>query len=208
MRAATQIREGWPLAAVAAAAVAIFFVVRLLLPTGESALLSLPIGPEPPAPVYSVAMPEPPAAPVVRRVRPETRIARTVSQPLAVPRALASTPPKPVRKPKVVAKPEPEPAPAPAPAPAPPAPAPAPAPAPEPVRTLASVHVVAPVGNRSPGRAKHHNGPPPGQVKAQSEQAPQTMNPVAAEAVLEANPSPGREKHDLGLPPGQTKKLD
>jgi hypothetical protein len=191
-------KEGWPFAAVTVAGVAIFFIVRLLLPTGESALPPLPISAEPPPPVYSVAMPEPPAAQVVRRVRPETRIARTVSQPLAVPRALASTPPKPVRKPKVVAKPEPEPAPAPAPAPAPPAP--------EPVRTIASVRVVATVGNRSPGRVKHHKGPPPGQVKAQSEQAPQTMNPVAAEAVLEENPAPGREKHDKGLPPGQAKK--
>jgi hypothetical protein len=185
----------------------IFFVVRLLLPTGEAALPLLPIGAEPPAPVFSVAVPAPSPAPKVRRMQPATRIARIVAEPVALPRTLASTAPKPVRKPKVVAKPEPAPPPAPAPAPPAPAPAPAPQPEPEPVRTLASVRVVAQVGNRSPGRTKHEKGPPPGQVEAQSEQAPQTMNPVAAEAVLEANPSPGREKHDLGLPPGQEKKF-
>src|SRR5918995_4608205 len=86
MRTETQIREGWPFAAVAAAAVAIFFVVRLLLPTGESALPPLPVGAEPPSPVFSVALPALPGAPRPTTVEPreDVVVALPVSRPVVV----------------------------------------------------------------------------------------------------------------------------
>jgi hypothetical protein len=201
-------REAWPFAAVAAAAVAVFFVVRLLLPTGESALPPLPIGPEPPAPVFSVALPATPRA--TREVdveEPEIVVvaaARPVSQPIAVARQA------PVRKP--AAAPKPKPAPAPRPAPPAPAPAPEPEPAPGPVRLLASVQPAA-APNPSHGRTKHGKSAPPGRAektKKQEDAEPAVVADVSvavavAVAVTE-NPSPGREKHDKGLPPGQEKK--
>ncbi|MEX0673930.1 MAG: hypothetical protein WD067_04100 [Gaiellaceae bacterium] len=176
-------KEGWPFAAVAAVGVAIFFVLRLLLPTGESALPPLPIAPEPPAPVFSVALPAPPAAPKLRAKEPKV-VARTVSRPVV---AAPKAPVRVARKPAAT-KPKP----------APPAP---PAPAPEPVRLIASVQPAAP--NASPGRAKRGKGPPPGHVRKAKKQEP----PVVIEGVIvPENPSPGREKHDKGLPPGHAKK--
>ena len=208
------LEQALPFVAVIAAGIAIFFVVRLLLPSGAEALPPFaPIAAEPPPPVFSVALPRPPAPkPVVREADEVVVVAQPISQPIAVPRRTAAA--KPAARPKARAastpKPKPQPTPvAPAPAPAP-APEPEPEPEPEPTRMLAMRPATAPAatGNRSPGRAKHNNGPPPGQAQS-SPQAPQDMNPTAAEAVLEPHEpheSPGREKHGLGLPPGQEKK--
>jgi hypothetical protein len=201
-------REGWIFAAAVLAGLNVFGVVQLL-PSGEEALPPIgAIAPEPPPPVYSVDLPEPAQAPKPRTVRPQLPVAVTISRPLGESRVLMSAPSKPEAVPKPKPAPEPPPAPAPAPAPAP-VPEPAPAPAPEQPRTLAlqAAPTPAPTGNRSPGRVKHKNGPPPGQAQS-SPQAPQEMNPAAAEAVLEPNESPGREKHDNGLPPGQDKKRE
>ena len=209
------LQEALPFVAVVAAGIAIFFVVRLLLPTGADALPAFaPILAEPPPPVFSVAPPRPPAPkPVVREADEVVVVAQPISQPIAVPRRTAAAKPaarpkaRPASTPKPKPQPKPQPTPvAPTPTPAPaPAPAPEPEPEPEPTRTLAMRQATAPTGNRSPGRAKHNNGPPPGQAQS-SPQAPQDMNPTAAEAVLEPHESPGREKHDNGLPPGQAKK--
>ena len=52
------LQEALPFVAVIAAGVAIFFFVRLLLPTGEDALPPFPaLAAEPPPPVFSVAEP-------------------------------------------------------------------------------------------------------------------------------------------------------
>jgi hypothetical protein len=205
------LHEALPFVAVIAAGIAIFFVVRLLLPTGEDALPPFaPLAKEPPPPVFSVAVPKSvtgadESADVV------VVVAEPVSQPVAVPRRTAAA--KPAARPKARAastpKPKPQPQPTPVAQTPAPAPAPAPEPEPEPTRTLAMREAPAPAstGNRSPGREKHNNGPPPGQAQS-SPQAPQDMNPTAAEAVLEPHESPGREKHDKGLPPGQAKKED
>jgi hypothetical protein len=207
------LQEALPFVAVVAAGIAIFFVVRLLLPTGEDALPPFaPILSEPPPPVFSVAVPRPPAPkPVVREADEVVVVAQPISQPIAVPRRTAAA--KPAARPKARAastpKPKPQPQPTPVAQTPAPAPAPAPEPEPEPTRTLAMREAPAPAstGNRSPGREKHNNGPPPGQAQS-SPQAPQDMNPTAAEAVLEPHESPGREKHEEGLPPGQAKKED
>jgi len=210
-------KDGWLFAVVAAAGVAIFFVVRLLLPTGESALPPLPIRAEPPAPVFSVALPAPPPAPKLSVKEPEVVVvARTVSRPVV---AAPKAPVKITRKP-AAAKPKP----------APPAPA---APAPEPVRMLASVQPVA-APNPSPGRAKHGKPAPPGHAKnaknanktekrqeetaghakhdkgappGHAKKAKKHEVEVAPEVVEVQKTSPGREKHDKGLPPGQAKKF-
>lgn len=178
-------KEGWPFALVAAVGVAIFFVVRLLLPTGESALPPLPIQAEPPPPVFSVTLPAPPAAPKLRAEEPEADSARLVSRPV-----VRKAPVKPAVRPKarVASKPK-QLTPV------------TPAPEPEPVRTLASVRPPA-APNPSPGRAKHGKGPPPGHAK----KAKKHEVEPAPEVVEVENTSPGREKHDKGLPPGQAKK--
>src|SRR5919106_3320065 len=134
MRTATKIREGWPFAAVTAAGIAVFFIVRLLLPTGESALPPLPIGAEPPSPVFSVALPASPTAPRPTTVEPGEDVvvvALPVSRPVVV---APKAPAKAVARPKARVATKPKPAPTTAPVAPAPAPAPAPEPEPEPVR--------------------------------------------------------------------------
>jgi hypothetical protein len=191
-------KEGWLFALVAAAGVAIFFVVRLLLPTGESALPPLPIRAEPPAPVFSVALPAPPAAPKLRAEEPEADIARLASRPV-----VRKTSVKPAVRPKarVASKPKPQATPALQLTPI----TPAPQPEPEPVRTIASVQPPA-VPNPSPGRAKHGKSAPPGQAKKAEQRPAIEATVVIVDVAVVENPSPGREKHGKGLPPGQVKK--